>query len=348
MKYSLIANDKVHDNTYNLYKKVFKKLKIEESKKDPWKDYDILIYLKRSPLYFGKYDQYHTFYFIKPEFDKIQNDKGGYIGRLPNSYYIKDKTFFNYNIFSFYPYSFNVYIKRNTKEIKNYLKHYDYWIIKPSQGTRGNNIVISKAENVLKYIDKYKKYLFPLSIQRYIENPLLLNGYKFDFRVYVLYIDNKLYINKYYYVRLAKKHYNYNNPTDIKAGLTNFSLHNDINFMWTKDKFLKEYERQYPKNSKNFLDNNLIKKFTDIIEKVFKFINGEVSSSFWKDPHNNYFNLFGFDFLPDEDGKIYLLEINPSIGLSDNRKNSQAEKVITDMIKIIIGKENNKNSFIRI
>jgi tubulin polyglutamylase TTLL5 len=55
----------------------------------------------------------------------------------------------------------------------------NYWIMKPAAKSRGRGInVINDISSVI--------YGEPMIMQRYLKNPLLLNGYKFDLRIYVL------------------------------------------------------------------------------------------------------------------------------------------------------------------
>jgi len=174
-----------------LYQDVLnKKFKFKQLKGNKmWTDYDILIDLKAIPLNFGK--QY-TLY-KSPYKDVIQNNKNAYIGSTPVDPIIANKHIMDYNTLSFYPKSFNI----NYEDSKYLIKLFDlfilyknkYYIIKPSFGSGGKDIIV-EYNKIVNAIKDYKKDKYPLVIQRYITNPLLLNGYKFDFRVYVLYIDN--------------------------------------------------------------------------------------------------------------------------------------------------------------
>jgi hypothetical protein len=67
-----------------------------------------------------------------------------------------------------------------------------------------------------------------LVISKYIDNPLLINGLKFDMRIYVLvtcYDPLRIYIYQEGLVRFASEPYNVNSAkTNVYAHLTNYSI----------------------------------------------------------------------------------------------------------------------------
>ena len=324
----IIVDKPLHTKRSDCYRDALKSLKNKNFKEiyDDYDNYNLLFYfLVAPPVNFGKYTIYPS-----PLKYIIQNNKNAYIGTTPIDNVVGDKSYINLNKLDFYPKSYNNKINKI---------EYDYYIIKPNNTWGGKNISIVHKKDLKK---EYKNHI----IQRYIKNPFLLDGHKFDFRVYVLWIDNKVYVNKNFYTRLAYKKYDYNNPTNLEAGLTNLLQHKILKYLVRGDEFLKRYNKEYPDDNANF--KNLEDKIQKLVKEYFVFVKKSINKylDFWNDKKNHYFNLFGFDILPDENGKLYLLEVNISPGFNDTRKNSLIPIVLEDMIKIILKQK--QKSFVKV
>lgn len=64
-------------------------------------------------------------------------------------------------------------------------------------------------------------------MQQYIQNPLLIDGFKFDLRVYVALTSVnplRLYVYNEGLVRFASEKYDMNNVKNVFSHLTNYSL----------------------------------------------------------------------------------------------------------------------------
>lgn len=77
------------------------------------------------------------------------------------------------------------------------------WIVKPQCSSQGKGIFILDK---LKYVPKHEACV----ISRYIDNPLLLFGHKFDLRIYVVvtcYDPLRVYVYREGLVRFATEKY---------------------------------------------------------------------------------------------------------------------------------------------
>lgn len=167
-------------------------------------------------------------------------------------------------------------------------------------------------------------------ISRYIQNPLLINGHKFDLRIYVAVtsVDPlRIYIYKEGLARFASEQYSNKISKDNKfMHLTNYSVNkknenfvqnenlenDDFGFKWSLSAFCKHLESIG-------IDMNLFwSRIYDIIIKSI--ISGEnhIYNAVKKTciHRTNCFELFGYDILIDSDLKPWLVEINLSPSLA--------------------------------
>ena len=101
----------------------------------------------------------------------------------------------------------------------------NYWILKPVGLSRGRGIELIKTLEEVVFSE-------PVVLQKYLANPLLVDGYKFDMRIYVLVTSiNPLqaYVYKEGFARMSTEKYSLRQEDlDNKLiHLTNFSLQRD-------------------------------------------------------------------------------------------------------------------------
>ena len=92
-------------------------------------------------------------------------------------------------------------VKFHEEEMLN--KDQNYWIMKPIGKSRGRGIKVISSLSELNYIDN-------IVVQKYIANPLLIDGLKFDLRIYVLLAGTeplRLYIYEDGLARFATEKY---------------------------------------------------------------------------------------------------------------------------------------------
>ena len=98
----------------------------------------------------------------------------------------------------------------------------NYWILKPVGLSRGRGIsLVSKIEDIV--------FSEPVILQKYLPNPLLLDGYKFDLRIYVLVTSVKpleAFVYKEGFGRISTQKYSTEEEaiTNKLIHLTNFSV----------------------------------------------------------------------------------------------------------------------------
>ncbi|XP_037303284.1 tubulin polyglutamylase TTLL4 isoform X5 [Manduca sexta] len=206
---------------------------------------------------------------------------------------------------------------------EKYAANNEKWIIKPPASARGTGIkVVSRWTQIPK-----KR---PVVVQRYVSKPYLINGNKFDMRLYVLVTSVhplRIYLYKDGLARFASVKYNdeLTSLNDRYMHLTNYSINRlSKNYTPNEDftaceghKWTLQTLFHYLKTEKNVNTDALWNAMKDLVIKTI--ISGEASISALTKANitsrYNCYELFGIDVLLDEDLKPWLLEVNISPSL---------------------------------
>lgn len=192
------------------------------------------------------------------------------------------------------------------------------FIVKPRGSSQGKGIFLA---NSVKEIPAMENYV----VSKYIPNPLLVNGLKFDLRIYVLVTSInplKIYMYQDGLTRFATEKYG---KTSKLAHLTNYSL-NKFNKKYESNPFIDTESgskwsllglKQYFESNK--MDWEKVDKIMkDIVIKTIISAESTLRSAMETNlpTKDSCFQLFGFDILLDDTLQPWLLEVNLSPSLS--------------------------------
>ncbi|XP_067274796.1 probable tubulin polyglutamylase TTLL2 [Pseudorasbora parva] len=187
-----------------------------------------------------------------------------------------------------------------------------YWICKPVGLSRGRGIFLFKDIKDLVYDSS-------VIIQRYISDPLLISGYKFDLRIYVCvksFCPLVIYMHQEGLVRFATEKYTLASLDNLYSHLTNTSI-NKFGLCYAKDKervgrgckwTMSKFRCFLHKQDIN--EHLLWHRITNIVTLSLLTAVPCIPSS------PNCLELLGFDILIDASFKPWLLEVNHSPALS--------------------------------
>ena len=245
---------------------------------------------------------------------------------------------------------------QSTTEIKEipaaFNRGKNLWIIKPNDCNRGIGIeLITKAAEfpkIVQSIDQKVKQMKNLAspprkllMQKYIENPLLIEGRKFDIRVWVL-LDSFLnvYVFPEGYLRMSGEIFSLAD-TSKTIHLTNNAVQKNSE---SYGKFEKGNQLSF-KQFQEYLDKEMLsdkikwsKNLYPAIIKLIKLSFESVKQMINSNKRENCFELFGFDFMIDDCGGVWLLEVNtnPCLALSSPLLEVLIPRMLDDALKLTL------------
>ncbi|XP_072021319.1 tubulin monoglutamylase TTLL4-like [Amphiura filiformis] len=280
--------------------------------------------------YWGKHMKASGFKVIK-EYQKVNHLPGSFqIGRKDRLWrnLSRMQVHFGKKDFGFVPQTFCLpfdmkLLKRAWEDSNNKQK----WILKPPASARGIGIrVIHKWSQ----IPKRKAVI----VQRYLHKPFLINGSKFDLRIYVYvtcYDPLRIYIYPDGLTRFATMKYSSSmkSLSNRYMHLTNYTVNKkNSDFMPNEDHTACEGHKwtlkalwSYMKHLDKDIDTNAVwENIKDIIIKTIISVDSCVNSMVKANVKSRYsvHELFGFDVMLDENLKPWVIEVNISPSLHSN------------------------------
>ncbi|XP_050542309.1 probable tubulin polyglutamylase TTLL2 [Daktulosphaira vitifoliae] len=207
------------------------------------------------------------------------------------------------------------------------------WICKPVGQSQGKGIsLISQIGDLV--------YDTNTVVQRYIKNPLLIGGYKFDLRLYVLvpsFHPLTIYLYREGLTRFSTDKYSLNNLDNQFAHLTNSSINKfGPNYSETKEKVGLGCKWTF-QQLRNYIHQAGVNDWL-LWQKISVLVSLTLASQCTSIPKtSNCFELYGFDILVDSDLKPWLLEVNlsPALGNDCDVDNQVKRPLLHEMFDLL-------------
>mgnify|MGYP001252126076 CR=1 FL=1 len=217
------------------------------------------------------------------------------------------------------------------------------WIMKPTAKARGIGIfLVNKLAQIKKWANS-RSMSGPGSnyvISRYVDNPLLIGGKKFDLRIYVLvtsYRPLRVFIHEDGFARFTAARYN-NDVTDLDnmyVHLTNVAIQKNGDDYNEKhgNKWILKNLRLYMEATVGYNKTTLLfQQIEDVIISSLKAVQNVIIN----DKH--CFECYGYDVIIDDNLKPWLVEVNasPSLGASTHNDRIMKHGLINDTLCAVI------------
>ena len=271
----------------------------------------------------------------------------------------------------FMPETFKLHNKKQCKIFFEYLNSKDYvnqkmqtpivFIQKQLNGQhrgRGISILDNEAEISIKKIYQEGLSCEVISdrvlMQKYIANPLMIQGHKFDFRVYMLvastnpliiyYYDGFLRVSLYKYDIYSKERAVHLTNTDISKEIFELARQNgkwgnktEVELrdfqMWNFTRFADYLISVGRVKSRDWIDNYLRPEIQRAMVHIVRMTKNNIPKV------NNMYQLCGMDFIFDENLKLWFIEANikPSLQGTNLEKTKFMMRMLSDHFEIMYG-----------
>lgn len=225
-----------------------------------------------------------------------------------------------------------------------------WYIIKPRSSSRGRGIKLLKR---LSDVERKKSGPRECIVQRYIKDPLLINGFKFDLRVYVLvtcFDPLRIYVAKEGLARFATEPYSSDaaHMKQRRCHLTNVSVNKKSKKFVANEDAKKDGEgskwtlsalSRYLEQERGIdWDTEVWPQVKDLVVKAIIAADAKVNTQVKMHvPGNNCFELYGADIMLDSQLRAWLIEFNtgPALNTPTPLDKEVKSRVVADMFHIV-------------
>ncbi|XP_028842945.1 tubulin polyglutamylase TTLL5 isoform X4 [Denticeps clupeoides] len=219
------------------------------------------------------------------------------------------------------------------------------WIIKPVASSRGRGIYLVSSLSQIPLDES-------ILVSRYISNPLLIDDFKFDVRLYVLvtsYDPLVIYLYEEGLARFATVKYNRatKNIKNQFMHLTNYSVNKkSSDYVSCDDPEVEDYGNKWSMSAMlRYLKQEgkditlLMGQIEDLVVKAVLSAELQIAAAckMFVPHRSNCFELYGFDVLIDSNLKPWLLEVNlsPSLACDAPLDLKIKASLISDMFSLV-------------
>ncbi|CAM6016416.1 unnamed protein product [Sphagnum balticum] len=220
------------------------------------------------------------------------------------------------------------------------LQEVGVWIMKPVGKARGRGIFLfTRLNQISEWKKDHRWKVENYIVQRYIDNPYLIGGKKFDLRIYVLvlaYAPLKAYVYRSGFARFTIAHFSIKKEELVNnlVHLTNFSIQkhapaykSKTGTKWSLHSLKMHMISKHGEQDVNTLFHNI---HMLILRSLLAMQNVMI-----QDKH--CFELYGYDILVDDSLKPWLLEVNasPSLGADTPTDHELKYGMLDDVITLV-------------
>ncbi|KAH8235929.1 hypothetical protein KR032_010898, partial [Drosophila birchii] len=219
------------------------------------------------------------------------------------------------------------------------------WIVKPCSKSQGVGIfLVNKLSKLKKYASEARNFCPQLSrgtcvvVSKYIPNPLLICGKKFDLRLFVLvttFSPLKAYLYKEGFCRFCTEKYDQAEIDNVFMHLTNVSIQK------TNQEYNSIHGGKWPlQNLWLYLDSlrgeGISTELWQRISETIRHSLDAVAPVMASDRH--CFEVYGYDIIIDDTLKPWLIEINTSPSMHSTTANDRMLKsrLIDNVLNVVV------------
>eukprot|EP01111_Echinosteliopsis_oligospora_P014310 TRINITY_DN5365_c0_g1_i1.p1 TRINITY_DN5365_c0_g1~~TRINITY_DN5365_c0_g1_i1.p1 ORF type:complete len:440 (+),score=116.27 TRINITY_DN5365_c0_g1_i1:50-1369(+) len=214
-----------------------------------------------------------------------------------------------------------------------------YWILKPSLGNKGAEItVVNDYQTVFDTIKQWKD-VCEWVLQQYIDRPLLVyGGKKFHMRVHVVAVGAlQVFVHQDVICLITGVPYDREDITNRYAHITNSCVqreHSEFDENATV-RLLSELEDD--KEITRDQSKLIFEKIKTNVREIFRAVENQTGAFLVL---KNCFELFGFDFLVDEQLNVWILEVNagPDMKNTGDRLDHVVSSFLEDVLTVTVDK----------